>query len=175
MNATGKASYIVNDSYPEPYLVAAPCREPDTSSCPACHGKFGASAYQMEPWSSPKSGCQASRCFSLGSVQYPASVSYKTDPTKGLQYKMTHGDNGRSVVFDLVCNQADSGPQSVKESSEVYTITWKTPAACPKFDASEQCAAPTPPPAPTTAPTPLPRPTSAQLDWMKLEMGGCHH
>ena len=101
----------LNDSWPEPYLVAPPCHTVDLSACPACksvcHGKGsgygnngnssrcgGASApvgVQLEPFKTnaggpdPKKPCSdGSRCYSIGGSQARASPIDPADPERGL-------------------------------------------------------------------------------------------
>jgi hypothetical protein len=102
----------LNDSWPEPYLVAPPCHTVDLSACPACkdvcHGE-GSTAYgnngnlsrcggasapvgvQLEPFKTiaggpdPKKPCSdGSRCYSIGGNHARASPIDPADPELGL-------------------------------------------------------------------------------------------
>jgi hypothetical protein len=101
----------LNDSWPEPYLVAPPCHTVDISACPACKGVCkgllpgyategdrsrcgGAHApvgVQLEPFKTnaggadPKAPCSnGTRCFSIGGSQARASPIDPADPERGL-------------------------------------------------------------------------------------------
>jgi hypothetical protein len=41
---------MLNDSWPEPYLLALPCQSLDLTACPACKGRHGVSGVQLEPF-----------------------------------------------------------------------------------------------------------------------------
>eukprot|EP01043_Picozoa_sp_COSAG02_P075440 COSAG02_NODE_15559_length_1160_cov_1.256362_2_plen_151_part_01 len=47
--AAPAAGFQLNDSYPEPYLIAPPFREVDISNCSACPPGSVASGYQFAP------------------------------------------------------------------------------------------------------------------------------
>jgi alpha-L-fucosidase len=169
LSAMTKTTFIVNDTYPEPYLVAAPCMDADTSRCDACNGKSHAvsSAYQVE--------CTADRCFSLndngGGI---ATSTPNADPKTGLSLLLTGGDGGRTVTYDLVCDPTATGagdrPSSPIHTTPMkYVVTWPTASACPTYVAGETCVAPTP------APTPLPKPTGPQLEYQQHEMMALIH
>ena len=169
LSAMTNATFTVNDTYPEPYLVAAPCRDADTSMCPACNGKSHAvaSAYQVE--------CTANRCVSLDdNGGGTATATPNADPKTGLSLLLTGGDGGRVVTYDLVCDPKASGaldrPSSpIHTTSMKYIVTWPTASACPTYAAGETCVAPTP------APTVPPVPTGPQLTYQHHEMMALIH
>ena len=61
------ATFALNDSYPEPYLIASPCAAADCSSyctsCSAC-GEEAAAGYQLKDGATHAAQC--SRCYGLG-------------------------------------------------------------------------------------------------------------
>lgn len=162
-----KTTYTMNDTYPEPYLVAAPCHDADTLSCKSCNGKSHAtsSAYQVL--------CSADRCLSLNDNGGGAfSVAPNSNPKTGIKLTLNGGDGGRTVIYDLQCDPSAklSGPTSpIHYNALLYTVSWPTSAACPSFDAGESCALPTP------APSPLPIPTAPQLLYQKHEIMALIH
>jgi hypothetical protein len=97
LSGMSNATFTVNDTWPEPYLVAAPCHDADTSACASCNGKsHGVScAYQVL--------CDQDRCFSLNdNGGGSATATPNADPKTGLTVLLTGGDAGRIVTVGEV-------------------------------------------------------------------------
>ena len=178
------ATFLLNDSYPEPYLVVGPCAAADctsycsASACKACQPASPSSGYQLEPGKTAAAAC--GRCMGLGSAPVASSTG------EGLTVTTAGGNGGRHMVYDFVCDPGGSpaaGPSAlVGPPGKIgmhYIITWKTPLACgkPKPGACPSPPPPPPPPAPAPAPTITtpPKPTAAQLRWMEDEIGAIGH
>ena len=165
------ATFTINDTYPEPYLVAAPCRDASVVSCPSCNGKSHgvASAYQVL--------CAAERCLSLNNNGGgKATATVNANATTGLSVRLTGGDGDRSITYDLKCDPKATGaldrptnPMHNAPTPMQYTVTWPTAAACPTYDAGETCTAPTP------APTLPVLPTAPQLLYQQHEIMALIH
>eukprot|EP01079_Euglenida_sp_SAG-EU17-18_P008733 gene8733-1566_t len=155
-------TFTVNDAWPEPYLVAAPCVAVDTSGCAACQGVAPASIVQLMgrggTW-----GCGGGRCLRCdGDPSHLAPTAASTP--NGLQLHMTGGDGGRSTVYNVVCDKsvpATNGPDPAMANEDPYTITWRHPAGC---GTSASCPA-----------VKVAQPTAAQVRWQAQEIGALIH
>jgi hypothetical protein len=141
-------------------------------------------AYQLEG----PGGCDASRCFSLGSGSAVASVIVGKDgkSANGIALTYSGGDRSREFTFNIECDASapvSSAPTAIdgKGSGLHYSTHFKSPAGCGAIVAG-QC-----PPQPPTPPPPSPggggwlppdqmaRPTAAQLEWQAAEIGAIGH
>eukprot|EP00035_Acanthoeca_spectabilis_P038765 m.55999 g.55999 ORF g.55999 m.55999 type:complete len:711 (+) comp9286_c0_seq2:153-2285(+) len=158
-------SYTVNDSFPEPYLVASPpCSAVSSAGCSACSGATAAVALQLDP----AGGCGAKRCIPLGTPT--TSTVTPIESPVGVEIAFTGGADGRTFTYRLVCNRSAVGtaPEAVAEGPTMhYTVTWETAAGCSQPAPASSCRGPPPPP--------LARPTPAQLNWMNDEIGAIGH
>jgi len=180
------ATFLLNDSYPEPYLVAGPCAAADctsycsASACKACKPASPSSGYQLEPGKTAAAACR--RCMGLGSAPVASAGG---SAAGGLTVTTAGGNGGRYMVYDFVCDPSGNptaGPSAlVGPPGKIgmhYVITWKTPLACGKSKTGA-CPTPPPPPPPPSPPPPTittpPKPTAAQLRWMEDEIGAIGH
>lgn len=93
--AAPAAGFQLNDSYPEPYLIAPPFREVDISNCSACPPGSVASGYQF----APGHFCSA-RCIALGKpaeLVATAPLDHR-HPSQGVSLTFGGGDGGRKVT-----------------------------------------------------------------------------
>eukprot|EP01047_Picozoa_sp_COSAG01_P088639 COSAG01_NODE_20951_length_926_cov_1.100363_1_plen_265_part_10 len=137
-------TYLLNDSYPEPYLVAGPCAVAacgdhcGTAACAKCQPVAPASAYQLKPGNTVQETCE--RCIGLGAAPVASA-----GPDGGLKLTTTGGLGRRQLVYNFVCDKSastDAGPDAhvgtggkhydahVGTSGEHYEVTWRTPVAC---------------------------------------------
>lgn len=186
-------TYLLNDSYPEPYLVAGPCAVAacgahcGTAACAKCQPVAPASAYQLKPGNTVQETCE--RCIGLGAAPVASA-----GPDGGLRLTTTGGLGGRQLVYNFVCDKSastDAGPDAhvgtggdhydahAGTGGEHYEVTWRTPVACGQPVAGACPAPPPPPPTPPPPPPPPishpPKPTAAQLRWMQDEIGAIGH
>ena len=157
-------SFQLNDSYPEPYLVAPPFGKAigPGGACKACSAKqAGANAYQFMPGGPV---C-AARCIPLGFPNKLLSHSPLdvTAPHGGISLTFGGGDDGRNITHEVSCKVGAPltpvGKVTVGGHTDQYTVKWVGDAGCGKPSA---CA-------------PLAIPTAAQLRWMELEIGALVH
>lgn len=170
--ASDPTIYTRKDSYPDTYLVSAPCRtiplpQPacKNTSCPVL---MSSSLYQLYP--------SNSGCISCGDpTTATPSLLDASDLQAGLKLKYTGGNvcpgvsSPREMAFYLVCNQsapADLGPEQLilTGTADEYVVVWQTPYACPRSVPATACPAPA-----------VPKPTAPQLQWQKLEIGVIIH
>jgi hypothetical protein len=159
-------TFQLNDSYPEPYLVAPPFSKAvgPGGVCKACSAKqTGANAYQFMPGSRV---CTA-RCISLG---FPGKLLSHVPldmavPHKGISLTFGGGDAGRNIIHEVACKAgAPLKPvgQVTVARTDQYTVQWVGDVGC-----GEPSACPAEPP--------LATPTAAQLRWMEMEIGALVH
>ena len=178
-----QTTYLLNDSYPEPYLVSSPCAAAacasycPASACSACHPAAPSSGYQLKPGKTAAEAC--GRCFGLGAAPV-ASVSGSAARLTLTNRPLVNG--GRHLVYNFVCDPGgspDAGPNALVQAAAMhYAVTWKTPHACGKPKSGPCPSPPPPPPAPPAAGpviTTPPKPTAAQLRWMQDEIGAIGH
>eukprot|EP00040_Diaphanoeca_grandis_P019203 m.101217 g.101217 ORF g.101217 m.101217 type:complete len:689 (-) comp27315_c0_seq1:283-2349(-) len=162
-------NFMINDSWPEPYLVTSPCGHVDITSCPACAKTPGNSnlIQLLGPHDAPTPGaygCNGSRCIYCDTTATQPEVG-STGAADGITLKFTGGTGGRSTVFNMICDKTvpdDNGPTFGGESP--YTVTWKTPHACGVDLPADKCNFP-----------PLALPTKEQLAWQSFEIGALIH
>jgi hypothetical protein len=155
-------SFQLNDSYPEPYLVAPPfCKAIGPGGvCKACSAKqAGANAYQFLPGGPV---C-AARCISLG---LPGSLISHAPldalaPHNGISLTFGGGKDGRNIRHEVICKVGAPllpvGEVTLNHTDQ-YTVKWVGDAGC---GTRSSC-----PPV-----SPLAIPTAAQLRWMEMEIG----
>ena len=169
-------SFVLNDSYPEPYLVAPPFAEAigPGGTCAACPGgtcaacstsQAGANGYQFRSGSPV---C-AARCIALAfpSRFEAAQLLESEHPTEGVAITFGGGADGRQLIHKVKC-RADAPLRPIglvidEHGKGVYVVHWEGAAGC--GHAVSSCA---PPPS-------LPRPSAAQLRWQELEIGALIH
>jgi alpha-L-fucosidase len=183
-----KTTYLLNDSYPEPYLISSPCEAAActshcaASACAACKPAAPSSGYQLEPGATSAQAC--GRCMGLGAA--PVASAAGGSAAGGLALTTSGGFGARYLIYDFVCDAGGSrtaGPDAlVGPPGKIgmhYVITWRTPLACGKPISGACPAPPPPPPSPPPPPTPPitapPKPTAAQLRWMEDEIGAIGH
>jgi alpha-L-fucosidase len=181
------------------FLVANPCALAANVSCQ--HGLGSgrpAPAYQI-------SNADGS-CYALGSLTQPTFSPLAHDaregdgtPPPGVRLEYHGGDSGRTLVYELSCNDNDQGGPDVgygvEETHEVYTVQWAHKAFCAKKVSATgggHCpAAPPPnppgpapphhPPGPPRPPLPpppygtVPLPTAPQLAYYRSEIRALIH
>jgi hypothetical protein len=160
--AAGARKFQLKDTYPEPYLFAAPFATADTSNCPACSAVPGASGYQF----APGHYC-TERCIPLG---YPDRSPARTElidpaaPTQGVRITFPGGEGGRSLVHVVHCKPGAKLQPKSPMGTNPYEVTWEGAAGCGVAGAGGAgSSCPTPPP--------LAKPTAAQLRWQEMEVG----
>ena len=119
-----RETFMIDDAYPEPYLVSSPCVPVLTANCSACRSSSGtAAAYQLEP----QAGCTGGRCFAIGSnLDTSLQMIPKRDPKQGIVLSYSGGYQGRKLVYDLTCNSSapvENLPHKIKETHSLeYTV-----------------------------------------------------
>jgi len=162
------APVVLNDSYPEPYLVAPPLSGAHSAiafgGALAAHkgctaAMTGANAYQFEPVGSPP------RCIALTSAKPTPTVQLIVpgDAKGGVKVTYGGGVGGRDMIHVIKC--APGKPLApVAMSGSPYTATWEGDAGCGKPSSSSCPEAP-----------PLAKPTAKQMDWQEMEIGALIH
>ena len=180
----------LNDSWPEPYLVAPPCGTVDISSCPACKAVCrggdgvgsrcgGAAApvgVQLEPFFTtsgapdPKRPCsEGSRCFSIGGSHARAAPIDPADPGRGLHLAYPGGDDGRELHHWIHCDPAatkTTAPTTLvtfDNNLPGYNVNWTSALGCPTISKGNCSTAG------------LPKPTPEQLAWQQGEIMALIH
>ena len=162
----GLASYppvVLNDSYPEPYLVAPPFQKVSWpgGSCRACtRAQAGANGYQFAPG---RAVC-AARCIPLALPGKPLSSAAldPAHPTMGVTVAFGGGDDGRELIHKVRC-KAGAALKAVGLVTLPYTVHWEGDVGC--GTPSSGCL---PAPAPAI-------PTAEQLRWQDMEIGALIH
>ena len=179
LGALPPLTWLLNDSYPEPYLISSPCALADYgthcgASAGSCAGKHSP-GLQLAPGQTAAQQC--SRCFALGDVTHTAKRA-----KNGLTVTTTAGADHRTMDYTFICDRessAGAGPEPLVVSHGMeYSVTWRTPLACSPTASPGRCPAPPPPPPTPPLPPPpggLAKPTAAQLRWMEDEIGAIGH
>ncbi len=160
--------YTRQDSYPDSYLVSAPCSVvplPQANcknlSCPVL---MPSPLYQLYP---QNGGCIA--CGAANTIT--ATLLDSSNPSAGVKVGYSGGNtcpgvsSPRTMAYWLKCNQSapvDSVPSSeiLTNTEDGYVVVWETRFACPTQVAPDSCPV-----------VPQPTPTPAQLRWQQLEIG----
>ena len=157
------AGFQLNDSYPEPYLIAPPFRQADVSNCSACPSSGHASGYQF----APGHFCTA-RCIALGLPTQLAAPPQPLDsahPSQGVSLTFGGGDGGREMTYNVRCKSgAPLAPAAAQPSLLKYVVEFEGHAGCGK-KLTSGCP----------APPPLAKPTPEQLAWSDMEIGALIH
>jgi hypothetical protein len=114
LSALPNRTWMVNDttSYRDPYLIGPPCgvalceSQCGKQECAGCTSQHAA-GLQMHPGQDSATVC--SRCFDLGEAPVPSCML-----SGGLRLTTTGGYQGRSLVYDFICDQtasATDGPE----------------------------------------------------------------
>ena len=170
--STDPTVYTLHDSYPDTYLVSAPCRtvplpqqQCKNTSCPVL---IPSSMYQLYS--------QNNGCIACGGADYSGIAPLDPlHPENGVKILYQGGnacpgsESPREMAYLMVCNASapeNIGPEPLvnQGSTDGYTVTWQSPHACGKLVSPSLCPAPA-----------LPLPTQPQLDWQRLEIGVIIH
>jgi hypothetical protein len=154
--ATG---FELNDTYPEPYLIAPPFQTADISSCKACPVGSVASGYQF----APGHFC-SQRCIALGKPTdfFSAQPLVAGAPEQGITLVFGGGDGGRKLTYNIRCKSgAPLAPAVAQPQLLHYVVDLEGDAGCGKQLAADKCP----------APPPLAKPTPEQLAWSDMEIG----
>ena len=182
----GGGALRLNDSWPEPYLVAPPCHTVDVSACPACKavcsggsscgGGDGPVGVQLEPFKTnaggadPKAPCsEGSRCYAIGGARPRALPIDPADPEQGLHLTYPGGDAGRELHHWVYCDRnasATTVPTTLvtfDASLPGYNVNWTSALGCPTVSKGNCSSAG------------IPKPTPEQLTWQQGEIMALIH
>lgn len=156
-------SFTLNDSYPEPYLVAPPFAKAvgPGGGCKACSpAQAGANGYQF----APGGAVCAARCIPLAMPDNLLSTAPMSPaaPSAGIVLTFGGGMGGRQLIHQVKC-KVGAPLRPVGVVTMPYTVHWEGDAGCGKPVSS------------CPAPPPLAKPTAAQLRWQQMEVGALIH